>query len=79
MKVIVNAGRTVRVGVKGTGVDPDGEKKLGTRPKFKVYRPTNSLDLPNDEAKFLIERGFVREDKPIKEEADKDTDSGDKK
>lgn len=67
MKVIVNAGRTVRVGVKGTGTAPENEKSLGTRPQTKVYRPTNRIDLPANEAKFLMERGFVREDKPIEE------------
>lgn len=70
MKIVVNAGRTVHTVEKPAVKGADGGY---SRPICKAHGPTRRLDLPADEAKLLIARGFAREDKPAPE-APKDSD-----
>lgn len=65
MKIIVNSGRTVHTVKKAAVKAADGTY---SRPIVEAHGPTRRIDVQDDEAKFLISRGFAREDKPPKEE-----------
>lgn len=62
MNIVVASGRTVHRAEKPAPKLADGAYG---RPSLKAYGPTHLIkDVPDSEAKFLISRGFAREDKP---------------
>ena len=63
MKIVINGGRTVHVVEKPAVKMADG---VYSRPKVKAYGPTHRIDVSDDEAAFLISRGFARKDEPVK-------------
>lgn len=69
MKIVVNDGRTVHIVAKPAVKQADGKY---SRPVVKAHGPTQLLDLPDDDAKHLISRGFARKfEEPKKVEAEK--------
>lgn len=69
MKIVVSNGRTVHTVAKAAAKQADGSY---SRPIVKANGPTQLLDLPDEEAKFLISRGHARKfEEPKKVEAEK--------
>ncbi len=57
MKIVVNPGRTIHTVAKAPVKQPDGSL---SRPICKAHPPTFAIEVPDDDAKFLIERGFAK-------------------
>jgi hypothetical protein len=62
MKLIVNPRRTVRITVTPGVVDKEGN--ITKRPVHKLFGPTYRIDVPDEEAEFLIGCGAARKDEP---------------
>jgi hypothetical protein len=57
VRIIVNRGRSIMIAVK-PGVVVNDEST--TPPVRRVYGPTCLLEVPDEEAQYLIDRGFAR-------------------